>query len=113
MSGHAHPQLPRPALELVARRFRALGDPTRLQLLHELFEGEELSVNDLCARVGTSQANVSKHLRSLMDEGILARRKEGLYAFYRIADPSVRSLCSLVCGSLVDRFEQARREFPG
>jgi len=103
------PTLSRPALELVARRFRALSDPTRLQLLQELFAGER-TVQDLCERTGSSQANTSKHLSLLAREGLVARRKQGLHAFYRLADETVFQLCELVCGSLADRFEEAARE---
>lgn len=98
------------ALELVAQRFRTLGDPTRLRILQALFDGE-LSVQEVGRRVGTSQANVSKHLAGLVDQGLLSRRKEGLYAYYSIADPSIFVLCDLVCGSLAERFERARTEF--
>ncbi len=99
--------LSREALALVAQRFKALGDPTRLALLQALFEGE-LTVQELCARTGTGQANASKHLALLADQGLLARRKEGLFVRYRIDDPSVRTLCEVVCGSLARRFEAAR-----
>ncbi len=104
-------RLSREALELVARRFRTLADPTRLQLVNELMGVEELTVQDLCERVGTSQANASKHLRLLLDEGVLARRKEGLYAYYSLADESTHALCELVCHALADRFERAHEEF--
>ena len=98
------------ALALIARRFRILGEPTRLALLQELFAGE-LTVTDLCERTGTSQANVSKHLATLTAEGILARRKDGLYVHYRIVDATVRQLCDVVCGSLAERFERAGEHF--
>jgi DNA-binding transcriptional ArsR family regulator len=94
---------PRPlsddALELVARRFAVLAEPMRLRLLHALFEGEK-SVNALVAATAGTQANVSRHLQTLMQAHILARRKEGLQVFYAIADPSIFQLCDLVCGSL-------------
>jgi DNA-binding transcriptional ArsR family regulator len=104
------PALSSEALNLVAQRFKLLGDPTRLRILQELFEGE-LSVQDIGERVGTSQANISKHLSSLLDQGILGRRKEGLYVYYFIADASIFALCELVCTSLADRFERARTQF--
>jgi len=94
---------PRPlsdeALELIARRFALLAEPTRLRLLHTLFAGER-NVNALVEASGSTQANVSRHLQALADAGILSRRKEGLQVFYAIADPSIFKLCELVCGSL-------------
>ena len=102
------PRLTREALELVAQRFRALGDPTRLELLQCLFHGER-TVQALCEETGTAQANASKHLGVLAEQGIVARRKEGLHVWYRLADESVRDLCEVVCGSLLRRFEAARQ----
>jgi len=95
---------------MVAQRFKLLSDPTRLRIIQELFDGE-LTVQEIEERVGTSQANVSKHLGSLVDQGLLARRKEGLYAYFSIADDSIYALCNLVCTSLADRFERARIQF--
>ncbi len=87
------------ALELIARRFAVLAEPTRLRLLHALFDGEK-NVNTLVAETGGTQANTSRHLQTLMQAHILGRRKEGLQVFYSIADPSIFKLCELVCGSL-------------
>jgi ArsR family transcriptional regulator len=106
----AHAPLAREALELVAQRFRCLSDATRLQLLQALFEGEK-TVHALCEETGVGQANASKHLALLADQGLVARRKEGLHAFYRLEDPSVREMCEVVCGSLARRFEAARAHF--
>ncbi len=101
------PPLGREALELVAMRFRVLGDPTRLALVQALFD-DERTVHDLCEITGTSQANASKHLALLAEQGILARRKDGLFVHYSLADASVKDLCEVVCGSLARRFEAAR-----
>ena len=89
-------------LGMVAERFRILGDPSRLRLLQVLGDGER-SVAELTERCGANQANVSKHLGVLLRGGLLARRKEGLHVYYRVADPGVFRLCDLVCGSLQDR----------
>lgn len=93
------------ALALVARRFAVLSEPMRLRLLHALFEGEK-SVNTLVGVTGGTQANISRHLQTLADAGLLARRKEGLQVFYAIADPSIFELCDLVCGSLEKQHAQ-------
>ena len=87
------------ALELVARRFAVLAEPMRLRLIQALFAGE-MNVNALVEETGGTQANVSRHLQTLMHAHILSRRKEGLQVFYAIADPSIVKLCELVCGSL-------------
>jgi len=88
--------------ELVAERFRLLGDPLRLRLLRILSQGEH-SVAELVAASATTQANVSKHLQLMLRAGIVKRRKEGLHGYYSIADPTVFELCDVVCGSLSAR----------
>jgi len=103
----AHP-LPDDLVELVAERFRVLAEPTRIKLLDRLREGEA-TVLELTALVGTTQQNVSKHLVLLQRAGIVARRKQGNFAYYRIADASVYDLCEAVCGSLQNRFDALRR----
>jgi DNA-binding transcriptional ArsR family regulator len=108
-SGHAvanpHPD---DLVALIAERFRALAEPTRIKLLDRLRDGEA-SVLELTDLVGTTQQNVSKHLVLLQHAGIVARRKEGNYAYYRITDETVYTLCEAVCGSLHDRFDALRR----
>jgi DNA-binding transcriptional ArsR family regulator len=83
-------------LEAVAAQFRALAEPTRLALLQELQSGE-LSVNELTAAAGFSQANTSKHLAVLYAADFLRRRKQGTTVLYSIADPMVHELCKLMC----------------
>ncbi len=94
-------------LELVARRFRTLGEPYRLRILQELQAGEK-SVGELVAALEGNQPNVSKHLQILSDAGLIGRRREGTSIFYAISDPMVFKLCALVCSS---EAEKSRREF--
>jgi len=95
------------ALELVARRFRALGDATRLTLLQALFVRER-TVQELSSLTGASQANASKHLALLFEQGLVARRRDGLFTRYRINDTTLQPLCRLVCDSLAERHEAVR-----
>jgi ArsR family transcriptional regulator len=95
---------------LVARRFALLGEPMRLRLLHALFDGEQ-PVNALVDRTGGTQANISRHLQTLAEAGLLGRRKDGLQVFYRISDPSIFELCDLVCGSLEKQHSQRAAAF--
>lgn len=91
--------LPTELVELIAARFRLLGEPMRVRILDRLREGEA-SVGALVEELGTTQQNVSKHLAILHAEGVVARRKDGNRALYRITDASVMRLCEHVCGSL-------------
>ena len=94
-----HRPLTEDALLLVAQRFAVLAEPMRLRLIQALFVGEK-NVTELVGDTGGTQANISRHLQTLVTAHILARRKEGLQVFYRIADPTIPRLCELVCGSL-------------
>jgi DNA-binding transcriptional ArsR family regulator len=93
-----HP-LPEPLIELVAQRFRVLGEPMRIRLLDQLREGEA-TVSELQAALGASQQNVSKHLGILHGAGMVTRTKEGNHARYSISDPSVFELCDQLCGGV-------------
>ena len=96
-----HP-LPGDLVELIARRFRVIGEPMRIRLLDRLREGEA-TVNELSEALGASQQNVSKHLAVLAEVGILGRRKAGTHVHYRIVDESVFALCEQVCGSVQEQ----------
>jgi ArsR family transcriptional regulator len=87
------------ALEIVARRFAVLAEPMRLRIIQALFDGEK-NVTELVAATEGTQANVSRHLQTLIAANMLDRRKEGPQVFYRISDPNIPKLCQLVCGSL-------------
>jgi DNA-binding transcriptional ArsR family regulator len=100
-----HQEMSPDALSLVAGRFRVLSEPLRLQILQHLETGES-SVTAITSAVGSTQPNVSKHLKILQDEALVARRQDGNSVYYRIADPTIFQLCELVCGSLKEKFEQ-------
>lgn len=100
------PKVMTPALlHELSERFKALGEPARLQLLAALRSGEQ-SVSDLVAVTGLGQANVSKHLQQLTNAGFISRRKEGTFAYYALADDEVFQLCDVMCG----RIESEQRE---
>jgi ArsR family transcriptional regulator len=92
------------ALELVAARYRVLGETNRLKLIQALGHGES-SVGELTDLAGLTQANASRHLQTLTESGVLKRRKEGLRVLYSIADRDIFKLCEHVCGSLEQRFK--------
>ena len=101
-----HP-LPDEVVELIARRFRVMADPTRIKLLDRLRTGEA-SVQELTEAVGGTQQNVSKHLGVLADAGIVSRRKDGNFTRYRVVDDGVFRLCEDVCGSVERQLESLR-----
>lgn len=85
--------------ELIAQRFRVLGDPTRIRLLDALRDGPA-TVGELVEQLGCSQQNVSKHLAVLHGAGVVTRTKRGTFVDYAIADEGVFTLCEDVCGGL-------------
>ncbi len=103
--------VPAHLLENVAERFRVLGDSTRLAILRTLLAEGELNVGELVERLGMSQANISKHLRTLADARMVHRRAEGTAAFYSVSDPSLTHLCDLVCDRLREQVEEDVRAF--
>lgn len=84
------------ARELMAVRFRALGEPTRLKILERLFRSPA-SVGEILESVGGTQANVSKHLGVLRAGRLVGGRKNGNRIVYSISDPALERICSVVC----------------
>lgn len=99
-------------IELVAQRFRALAEPARLRILNSMRDGE-VTVSGLVDDTGLSQANVSKHLQLLHTLGFVKRRKEGLFAYYSLADKSVFALCDIMCDRLGAEVRVRRRAIAG
>ena len=64
--------------ELLARRFAALGEPTRLRLLNLIHAEGEMTVGELVVATGGQQANVSKHLSVLLGARMVSRRRAGI-----------------------------------
>lgn len=79
---------------VLARFFRALGDPTRLRLL-EFLMADERTVSECVEHVGLAQGRVSAHLSCLADCGYLEVRRSGRFAYYRVNEPRVAEIVSL------------------
>ena len=95
-------------LELIAQRFKVIADPTRLSLLAAL-RADERTVSELIDATGQNQSNVSKQLAHLHAHGFVARRKEGLYTYYSLADKRVFQLCEIMCDGLQSMTAARRR----
>lgn len=100
------------ALRMIAGRFRVLAEPMRLRILNALRESER-TVTEIVEATGAGQANVSKHLGLLRRHRIVERRKDGLHAYYRIADPAIFQLCELVCDALESELDTRRAALTG
>ena len=106
-----HP-LPDPLVELVAQRFRLIGEPMRIRMLDSMRSGEQ-GVGELADALGASQQNISKHLAALHQAGIVGRRKEGNRVVYSIADDSIFALCEIVCGGLQSQLAELAQLLEG
>ena len=106
-----HP-LPDALVELIAQRFRVIGEPMRIRLLDALRDGP-LTINELTETLGASQQNVSKHVGVLAAAGIVGREKDGNRVRCFIADESVFELCELVCGGMRQQVAELDRLLSG
>ena len=97
-------------LRLIAERFKALAEPSRLEILNAL-KGGERTVTEILEVTGLGQANVSKHLQLLYSAGFVERRKDGVSMYYRLADNDVFRLCEMMCGRLEKETAIKRKVF--
>lgn len=102
--------VPPEVVQQVAEYFSVLSEPTRLRLLNLLRDGERC-VQELVDATQTSQANVSKHLKVMVQAGILNRRAEGTSAYYSVSDELIFDLCGMVCDRIASRIEEQARQF--
>ncbi len=102
--------VPVEVVQQVADYFSVLSEPMRLRILNLLRDGEKC-VQDLVEATETSQANVSKHLKVMLQAGILSRRSEGTSAYYSVTDNLSYELCNLVCDRLASRIEEQAKHF--
>jgi len=99
------PLVPPDEIDAVARRFEVLGESARLTLLNALRAGEK-TVGELVEATGLRQSNVSKHLSTMAEEGLLTRRRDGVHVYYTLNDPTVGALCMLVTTRLQEEDER-------
>lgn len=87
--------------EQLARRLKALSDPTRLRLvsLVAAHEDKEACVCELTEPVGLTQGTVSHHLKLLVDAGLLTREQRGKWAYYAVVTDSLDQLAAAISGT--------------
>lgn len=82
-------------IDRASRSLKAMSHPLRLKILCTL-GAQEVSVQDIVERVGTSQSNISQHLAILRDKGILSSRKDANRVFYKVVDSRTLQLISMM-----------------
>ncbi len=91
-------------MDLLLASLRAAGEPTRLRLL-ALCAHAELSVGELVQILGQSQPRISRHLKLLVEAGLLVRFREGVQVFYRVNDHGVQGALSRTLVDLIPQHE--------
>jgi len=87
---------PDQVFELAAEVFRVMSAPMRLKIISHLCDGER-NVSYLLSKIDTTQPNMSQHLTTLYQAGVLGKRRDGVQIYYRIIDDRVSALCRAVC----------------
>src|SRR3954449_2960696 len=92
-----------PTLDDTLGILRAAAEETRLRILSLLTEGE-LSVSDLTDILGQSQPRISRHLKLLVEAGLVERHREGAWAFFRLTD---RGAAASILHPMLDALDRA------
>lgn len=82
--------------EKAAEVFRVMSAPMRLRILSALCKGEK-NVGQLLAEIDTTQPNMSQHLNTLFQSGVVGKRREGVQIFYRITNDQIIQMCRTLC----------------
>ena len=82
--------------DLAAELFRVMSAPLRLKIISSLCDGEK-NVSELLSEINTTQPNMSQHLNTLYQAGVLGKRRDGVQIYYRIVNQRVVTLCRAVC----------------
>ncbi|WP_374669773.1 ArsR/SmtB family transcription factor [Ramlibacter sp.] len=92
--------------EMAAEVFRVMSAPMRLKIISSLCNGEK-NVSQLLEDIQTTQPNMSQHLNTLYQAGVLGRRREGVQIYYRIINDRVVTLCRAVCTQIAIESDMA------
>ena len=93
--------------DLAAELFRVMSAPLRLKIISSLCDNEK-NVSELLSEINTTQPNMSQHLNTLYQAGVLGKRRDGVQIYYRIVNQRVVTLCRAVCTQIAAEadFEQ-------
>ena len=78
-------------MDEIVKLFKALSDPTRVQILLHLADGD-LCVGALARRLGVTHSAISQHLRVLREAGLVRGEKRGYWVHYSLDRPRVRRI---------------------
>jgi ArsR family transcriptional regulator len=91
-----------------ANVFQALGHPTRVAIVESL-NCEEMSVGQLCVKIGVMQSNASQHLAVLRNKHVVRTRKDGNQIFYSLRDPALGKVLQTLDTIFLAQLTRARK----
>jgi ArsR family transcriptional regulator len=101
-------QAMRRIFELQCNICKAMAHPIRLEIVEVLQDGE-VSASALLKSLGTSKANLSKHMNQLTAVGITEVRRDGRNAYYRLAHPDIHQACTIMRSILYRQLKKGER----
>jgi ArsR family transcriptional regulator len=93
---YALPLHPLNSVHDLAQQFKALSEDVRLRILALMFRHGELCVCEIERFLHISQSKASRHLRYLLNAGLVADRRDGLWVYYRAAEPKTQKQRTLL-----------------
>lgn len=91
--------------QLQAEICKTMADAKRLRIIHELRD-EELSVSEICSRLGISQSNTSQHLSILRKKNLVNSRHQGTTVYYSLSSDRIAKACDLIHFVLKEQLDQ-------
>jgi DNA-binding transcriptional ArsR family regulator len=86
--------------------FQALGHPTRVAIV-EFLNYREMSVGQLCEKIGVEQSNASQHLAVLRNKGVVQTRKDGNLIYYSLRDPAFGQVLQILRTFFLEHLNEA------
>jgi len=93
----------------LVRALKALGDPTRFRMMHEIAAAGELSCGKVAERFDVSQPTISHHLAILIEAGVLVARQAGKHRYTSVNAPLLRRIGTLLPARLSTAGRRAAR----
>ena len=91
----------------IARRLKAIAEPSRLSIIQTLCDGEK-NVTELISSTGFSQTSVSKHLSILKAEELVEWRRDNKNVYYRLKSMMPKEICNIICHSIEEDLYRQR-----
>lgn len=98
-------QMMRRIFELQCEICKAVAHPLRLEIIDHLSK-REMGASALLAALGTSKANLSKHMTQLIHAGVVEQRRDGRRVHYRLSHPEIHEACGIMRSILYRRLRQ-------